>query len=156
MPRKSRAYKKIIYPDARYNNLAVARFINRILRRGKKSTAESIVYKAFDIIKEKTKKEPLEVFEKALVNVSPVMEVKSRRVGGSTYQVPVEVKSFRGNSLGMRWLIDNAKARGGKTMYEKLAFEIMDAAKGVGDSIRKREDIHRMAEANKAFAHFRW
>lgn len=156
MPRKSRTYKRSIYPDSKYNSLPLARFINRILKRGKKSIAEAVVYRAFDIIQEKTKKEPLEVFEKALVNVSPVMEVKSRRVGGSTYQVPIEVRSFRGNSLGMRWIIENAKARGGKTMYEKLAFEIMDAANGAGNSIRKKEDVHRMAEANKAFAHFRW
>jgi small subunit ribosomal protein S7 len=156
MPRKSKTYKKIIYPDSKYNSLTVARFINKLLSRGKKSIAESIIYNAFEIIKEKTKKDPLEIFEKALVNVSPVMEVKSRRVGGSTYQVPVEVKPMRGTSLGMRWLIENAFSRGGKPMFEKLASEIMDAASGQGNSIKKKEDVHKMADSNKAFAHFRW
>lgn len=156
MPRKSKTYKKIIYPDAKFNNLTVSRFINKILKRGKRSIAETIVYKAFEIVKEKTKKDPLEVFEKALVNVSPVMEVKSRRVGGSTYQVPVEVKPMRGTSLGMRWIIENSYSRGGKPMFEKLASEIMDAASGQGNSIKKKEDVHKMAESNKAFAHFRW
>ena len=134
----------------------VGRFTNVIMRRGKKSTAESIVYDAFDMVEDRTKEEPLKVFKRALENVRPRIEVKSRRVGGATYQVPVEVRPDRGTALAMRWLIQYAKSRGGKSMRERLAAELMDAAAERGESVRKREETHRMAEANKAFAHYRW
>ena len=123
---------------------------------GKKGKAQTIVYKAFDLVKEKTKKEPLEIFEKALENVKPVLEVKSRRVGGANYQVPMEVRPERSETLGRRWIIQSARERNEKTMYERLAHEIIDAANGTGAAVKKREDVHRMAEANKAFAHYRW
>lgn len=145
-----------VIPDAKYGSKLVAKFINSIMRDGKKSTAEAILYEAFDIIKEKAKEEPLKIFEKALDNVKPVIEVKSRRVGGSTYQVPTEIRHSRRAALGIRWLINYAKGRSERDMASKLAGEFMDAANMRGSSVKKREDTHKMAEANKAFAHFRW
>jgi len=148
--------KHPIEPDPVYNNVIVAKFINQIMRKGKKTIARKVVYGAFDIIKEKTKKDPLEVFEKALENASPLLEVKSRRVGGATYQVPVEVKGKRKLTLAMRWIILGAKSKKGKPMREKLAQELMDAYNNTGWAIKKKSDTHRMAEANRAFAHFAW
>jgi len=156
MPRRKRVVKRTILPDPKYHDLQVAKFINCLLRRGKKSTAEKILYSALDTVQEKTKNEGLEVFRQALNNVQPSVEVKSRRVGGSTYQVPVEVRSNRRQALAMRWIITFAKARAEKTMADKLAAELMSAASGEGAAVKKKEDTHRMAEANKAFAHFRW
>ncbi len=156
MPRKGPAKKRITLPDSLYNSKMVAQFINKTMRRGKKSLAESIVYRSLDIIKDKTKKDPLDVFERAMKNVRPAMEVKPRRVGGATYQVPVEVKLDRQVSLAMRWLISFAKKRSGKSMAEKLSAELMDAATNKGATIKKKEDTYKMAEANKAFAHYRW
>ncbi|RJP73230.1 MAG: 30S ribosomal protein S7 [Candidatus Zixiibacteriota bacterium] len=156
MPRRKRVVKRQILPDPKYHDLVVAKFINNLLRRGKKSTAERILYTALDRIHEKTKTEGLEVLRKALSNVAPAVEVKSRRVGGSTYQVPVEVRPDRRMALAMRWLINYSRARNEKTLADKLAAELMAAANGEGSSVKKREDTHRMAEANKAFAHFRW
>ena len=153
---KKKIKKHPIIPDPVYSNITVARFINQIMRKGKKTIARKIVYKAFDIIKEKTKKEPLEVFELALRNASPLLEVKSKRVGGATYQVPVEVKGDRRLALAMRWIILGAKSKKGKPMREKLAAELMDAANNTGGAIKKKTDTHRMAEANRAFAHFAW
>jgi len=155
MRRKIKKYP--ILPDPVYNNIDVAKFINQIMRRGKKTIARKIVYGSFDIIREETKKESLDVFEKALKNTSPLLEVKSKRVGGATYQVPIEVKGSRKLTLAMRWIIQGAKQKKGKPMKEKLAAELMDAANGTGWAIKKRRDTHRMAEANRAFAHFaRW
>lgn len=156
MPRRREVPKRDIIPDPKYGSKLVARFVNGLFRRGKKSTAETILYKAFDIIAERTKDEPLKVFEKALEQVKPMVEVKSRRVGGSTYQVPVEIRAERRSALSIRWLINYARARGEKGMQAKLAGEMMDAAQGRGAAVKKREDTHRMAEANKAFAHYRW
>lgn len=148
--------KHPVAPDPVYNNITVAKFINQIMRRGKKTIARKIVYQTFDIIKEKTKKEPLEVFELALRNVSPLLEVKSKRVGGATYQVPIEVKGNRKLTLSMRWIINGARLKKGKPMREKLASELIDAANNTGWAIKKKTDTHRMAEANRAFAHFAW
>jgi small subunit ribosomal protein S7 len=156
MPRKRVVAKRKILPDPKYNSVMAARFINNLLRQGKKSTAESIFYGALDIIKSKTNASSLEVFEKALDNVKPVLEVKSRRVGGATYQVPTEVQPDRRVALAIRWLIGNAKARAGRSMHEKLAAELIDASENRGASVKKREDTHKMAEANKAFAHYRF
>lgn len=156
MPRRKRVVKRTILPDPKYHDLQVAKFVNCLLRRGKKSTAERILYSALDTIQEKSKSEGVEVFRKAIDNVGPFVEVKSRRVGGSTYQVPVEVRSDRRQALAMRWIINFAKARGEKTMADKLAAELLAASTGEGAAVKKREDTHRMAEANKAFAHFRW
>ena len=156
MARRRKKEKRIILPDSIYNNVVVAKFINQIMRRGKKTIAKKIVYKAFEIIKEKTKKEPLEVFEKAIENASPLLEVKPKRVGGATYQVPREVKGDRGVTLAMRWIINAAKTRKGKPMREKLAEELIEASENRGPAIKKKEDTHRMAEANRAFAHFAW
>lgn len=156
MPRKGPAKKRTTLPDSLYNSKMVAQFINKTMRRGKKSLAESIVYRSLDIIKGKTKKDPLDVFERAMKNVRPAMEVKPRRVGGATYQVPIEVKLDRQVSLAMRWLISFAKKRSGKSMAEKLSAELMDASTNKGASIKKKEDTYKMAEANKAFAHYRW
>lgn len=153
---KKKIKRHPIIPDPVYNNVIVARFINQIMRKGKKTIARKIVYNAFDIIKEKTKKEPLEVFELALRNASPLLEVKSKRVGGATYQVPIEVKGERKMALSMRWIILGAKSKKGKPMREKLAAELMDAANNTGWAIKKKTDTHRMAEANRAFAHFAW
>ena len=156
MPRRREVPERPIIPDAKYNNKLVAKFINAIMKDGKKSTAESILYGAFDIIERKTSEEPLKVFEKALENVRPVIEVKSRRVGGSTYQVPTEIRPTRRTALGIRWIIGFARSRAERGMAQKLAGELMDAAGSKGASIKKKEDTHKMAEANKAFAHFRW
>jgi small subunit ribosomal protein S7 len=156
MPRRREVQKRKILPDPKYQDRLVTKFINNLMRRGKRSTAEMICYGALDIVQDKTKDEPLKVFKKALENIKPVLEVKSRRVGGATYQVPVEVRQDRRVALGMRWLIGYSKDRGEKTMREKLAGEIMDAANSRGNAVKKREDTHKMAEANKAFAHYRW
>ena len=154
--RRRRAQKRLIDPDPRYNDLLIAKFINIVMECGKKSTAERIVYDALDIVKEKTSKEPLEVFRAALDNVRPLLETKSRRVGGATYQVPVSVSEDRGYSLALRWIRSYSRERKGKPMHEKLAQEIIDGFNKTGPSIKKREDIHKMAEANRAFAHYRW
>jgi small subunit ribosomal protein S7 len=156
MPRRREIAKREVLPDPKYNNKLVAKFINSLLKRGKKSVAESILYGSFDIIGKKTKESPVDIFEKAVNNVKPVIEVKSRRVGGSTYQVPTEVVPSRRLALGIRWLILHAKERTEKTMREKLAGEILDAANNRGGAIKKRESVHKMAEANKAFAHYRF
>jgi small subunit ribosomal protein S7 len=156
VPRKGHVPKRDVLPDPIYNAKIVSKLINNVMLDGKKGVAEKIIYGAFDIIKEKTGKDPLEVFETAMNNVMPVLEVKARRIGGATYQVPVEVRPERRQALGMRWLIEFARKRGERTMRERLAAEIMDAANNVGSSIKKKEDTHKMAEANKAFAHYRW
>jgi small subunit ribosomal protein S7 len=156
MSRRSKPPKRTLLPDPVYNNTDVAKFINRLMRRGKKSIAERIFYNSLEIVKERTKEEPLEIFQKALKNVVPLIEVKARRIGGSTYQVPVEVRTERGVALGSGWLIDTAKSKTGKPMEEKLAAEILSAANGEGAAVKKREDTHKMAEANKAFAHYRY
>lgn len=156
MPRRREVPVRPILPDAKYDNKLVAKFIKSIMRDGKKSTAENILYGAFDIIEEKTKESPVKLFEQAVDNVRPQIEVKSRRVGGSTYQVPTEVRPSRRTALGIRWIIGFARKRSEKGMASKLAAELMDAASNRGASVKKREDTHKMAEANKAFAHFRW
>jgi small subunit ribosomal protein S7 len=156
MPRRRYVAKREVLPDPVYNSQLVTRFINSILRQGKKSTAEGIFYGALDIIQAKTQDDPVKVFKRAMDNIKPQLEVKSRRVGGSTYQVPVEVPPARQLSLSIRWLIDFAKARGEKSMVDKLAGELMDAANNRGGAIKKKDDTHRMAEANKAFSHYRW
>ena len=156
MPRKRVIVRREIASDPRYNSVLVAKFVSCLLRKGKKSTAQSILYEAFDLIKQKTKEDPLPVFQKAVSNVKPLVEVRARRVGGSTYQVPTEVRASRGQALALRWIISFAKARGEKSMASKLAGELLDAAGGRGAAVKKREDTHRMAEANKAFAHYRW
>ncbi|NPV04267.1 MAG: 30S ribosomal protein S7 [Syntrophaceae bacterium] len=156
MPRRREIQKRQITPDAKYGSVLVAKFVNSLMKKGKKSTAESILYGAFDIIEKRAKEQPLAVFEKALDNVKPVIEVRSRRVGGATYQVPTEVAPGRRQALAFRWIIGNAMARSEKTMREKLAGELMDAAQNRGASVKKREDVHKMAEANKAFAHYRF
>ena len=154
--RKRRAVKRDVLADPIYNSKLVTKLINQIMLDGKKGTAQKILYEAFDMIKEKTGKEPMEVFEKAMENIKPALEVKSRRVGGANYQVPIEVKAARSQALSLRWLVQYARLRGGHTMSENLANEIMDAADNTGAAVKKREDTHRMAEANKAFAHYRW
>ena len=154
--RKRRAVKRDVLADPVYNSKLVTKLINQIMRDGKKGTAQTILYNAFDMIKEKTKEEPTEVFEKAMENIKPALEVKSRRVGGANYQVPIEVKADRSQALGLRWLVQYARLRGGHSMAENLANEIIDAANGTGAAVKKREDTHRMAEANKAFANYRW
>jgi len=156
MPRRREIAKREILPDPKYNSVLVAKFINNLLKKGKKSVANSIMYGAFDIISERTKDVPLDVFQRAVDNVKPVLEVKSRRVGGSTYQVPTEVSQSRRMALAIRWLIGSARNRSEKTMREKLAGELLDAANNRGVAVKKREDTHKMAEANKAFAHFRF
>jgi small subunit ribosomal protein S7 len=156
MSRRSAAVKRQTIPDPKYHDRTISRFISVLMLDGKKSTAESILYGAFDIIEDKLRADPLVMFRKALENVKPRVEVKSRRVGGATYQVPIEVRPDRASSLAMRWLSNFARNRSGKTMTDKLASEIMDAANERGEAVRKREDTHRMAEANKAFAHYRW
>ena len=156
MPRRRVVEKRKILPDPKFQDRTVAKFINNLMRQGKKSTAEKIIYGAFAVVENRLKDDPLKVFKKALDNVKPVVEVKSRRVGGATYQVPVEVRQDRRTALAMRWLIEYASARGEKTMVEKLAGEILDAANNRGNAVKKREDTHKMAEANKAFAHYRW
>jgi len=154
--RKKQATKRDILADPIYGSKVISKLINQIMLDGKKGKAQTIVYKALDIVKENTGKEPNEVFEKALENIKPALEVKSRRVGGANYQVPTEVREERSLALGLRWLVDYARARGAHTMYENLANEIVDAFNGTGAAVKKREDTHRMAEANKAFAHYRW
>ena len=156
MSRRHRAEKREIIPDPKFGDVVLTKFVNSVMYDGKKSTAEGIVYGAFDIIEEKTKTDPIEVFRQALENVAPAIEVRSRRVGGATYQVPVEVRTERRQALAIRWLITAARARNDKTMVERLSAELMDAANNRGSAVKKREDTHRMAEANKAFAHFRW
>ncbi|MGI6668669.1 MAG: 30S ribosomal protein S7 [Acetivibrionales bacterium] len=156
MPRKGHVPKRDVLPDPIYNDKVVTKLINNIMLDGKKGLAQKICYEAFDIIREKTGKDPLEVFEQAMNNIMPVLEVKARRVGGATYQVPIEVRPDRRQALGLRWLVNYARERGEKTMKERLAAEIMDAANGVGGAFKKKEDTHKMAEANKAFAHYRW
>jgi len=156
MPRKGPVPKRDVLPDPIYNSKLVTRLINRIMIDGKKGVAQRILYNAFDLIRERTGKNPMEVFEQALKNVMPVLEVKARRVGGANYQVPVEVKPERRTSLGLRWLVNYARLRGEHTMEERLAAEIIDAANNTGAAVKKRDDTHKMAEANKAFAHYRW
>ena len=154
--RKKRAEVRDVLPDPVYNSKIVTKLVNQIMTRGKKGTAQKILYDAFKIIEKETNRSPLDVYNEALENIKPALEVKSRRVGASNYQVPVEVREERSASLALRWLVNYAKLRNGKSMSEKLANEIMDAAKGVGGAAKKREDTHKMAEANKAFAHYRW
>ncbi len=156
MPRRYRPPKREIPPDPKYGSENVQRLINKVMMRGKKSLAEKIVYTAFEIVEQKTGKPALEVFEQALQNVMPVLEVRPRRVGGATYQVPLEVPPFRRRSLGLRWLVQAARERPGKSMAEKLAAELIDAANNQGGAVKRKEDTHRMAEANRAFAHYRW
>ncbi len=154
--RRTKPEKRSVEPDVRYSSTLVSNFVNRVMQRGKKSTATTIVYDAFEMIQERTSQEPLEVFEQAMQNASPMLEVKPRRVGGATYQVPVEVSADRRTSLAMRWILAAARARSGRSMAEKLASELMDAANNTGSAVRRREETHRMAEANRAFAHYRW
>jgi small subunit ribosomal protein S7 len=156
MPRRSSPPRRDIEPDVKFNNVHVAMFINRMMHGGKKSTAQRVMYDALELIEERAKRDPVEVFEQAVRNTTPVLEVKPRRVGGSTYQVPVEVDPARALSLAMRWLLASARARGGRSMAEKLSSELMDAAGNQGAAIKKKEDTHRMAEANRAFASYRW
>ena len=155
MPRRNRPDKHVIKPDVRYRSVEVQSFINRVMKDGKKSTATRVIYHSFDIIEEKTKRNPLEVFQEAMKNVSPIMEVRPRRVGGATYQVPMEVTPERRFALATRWLLAAARARQGKSFAEKIASELLDAANETGTAIRKREETHRMAEANRAFSHYR-
>ena len=154
--RKRRAEKRDVLPDPIYNSKVVTKLINSLMKDGKKGIAQTILYDAFDMVKEKTGEAPMDVFEKALANIKPALEVKSRRVGGANYQVPIEVKANRSQALAMRWLVQYARLRGGHSMAENLANEIIDASNGVGAAVKKREDTHKMAEANKAFAHYRW
>lgn len=156
MPRRGKVKKRKLQPDHFYSSTLVSKFVNTVLKKGKKSVAERIVYGAMEQVKQKTKEDPLKIFEKAVENVKPVLETKSRRVGGATYQVPVEVPLNRSTSLAVRWLIKYARDRGGKSMKEKLAAEIIDAGSNRGGAVKKREDTHKMAESNRAFAHYRW
>jgi small subunit ribosomal protein S7 len=156
MPRRNRPPKREIEPDIKYNSVLVAHFINKLMEAGKKSTAQRIFYDALDLIEDRAKRPGIEVFEQAIKNATPILEVKPRRVGGATYQVPVEVPPGRRMSLAIRWLVDTTRRRPGKSMAEKLANELLDAANNTGATIKKREDTHRMAEANRAFAHYRW
>ena len=156
MPRRGNVPKREILPDPMYNSVLVTKLVNSIMLDGKKGVAQKVVYGAFDIIKEKTGNEPLEVFSQAMENIMPVLETKTRRVGGANYQVPMEVRPARRQTLGLRWLTAYSRARGERTMAERLAGELMDAANNTGAAVKKREDTHKMAEANKAFAHFRW
>ncbi len=156
MPRRTAAKKRRITPDSKYGSETVARIINKVMWSGKKTTAERIVYGALDIMEQSEKKEPVSVLKQALRNTTPLLEVKPRRVGGATYQVPVEVRAGRDTALAIRWLLKAARARSGRSMAEKLAAEFLDAAKGQGAAVKKREDTHKMAEANRAFAHYRW
>ena len=154
--RKRRAVKRDVLADPMYNSKLVTKLINSLMIDGKKGKAQTILYDAFDIVKERTNEEPMKVFEKAMENIKPALEVKSRRVGGANYQVPIEVRADRSQALGLRWLVQYARLRNGHSMSENLANEIIDASNGVGAAVKKREDTHRMAEANKAFAHYRW
>ena len=155
MPRRNRPPRRQIVPDKKYQNVHIAMLINRMMRGGKKSTAQTIMYRALDIVEQRAKRDPVEVMEQALRNVAPTVEVKPKRVGGSTYQVPMEVPHDRSLSLAMRWILENSRGRGGRNMEEKLAAELLDASNGQGNSIKRKDDTHRMAEANRAFAHFR-
>jgi len=156
MPRRSRPDKREVLPDPRYNNRGVAMFINKIMERGKKSTAERIMYDALQRLETQTGRNPIDTFDQAMRNATPAVEVKPRRVGGATYQVPVDIRAERRVALAIRWLLRSARTRGGRTMAEKLAAELLDAAAGQGATIKRREDTHRMAEANRAFVHYRW
>ena len=156
MPRRAAAVRREVQPDAKYNNRLVTQLINKVLLHGKKSLAEDIVYGAFDMIEAKTGQDPLSVFKKAMDNVRPTLEVKPKRVGGATYQVPMEVNSRRANQLAIRWMVDFSRKRREHTMKERLAGEIMDAAEGTGASVKRREDVYKMAESNRAFSHYRW
>jgi small subunit ribosomal protein S7 len=154
MPRRAKVERRVLEPDARYNSEVVSRFINKVMERGKKGVAERVVYGAFDTIQQRTGRSPIEVFEQALYNATPVIEVKPRRVGGATYQVPVQIEGARRQSLAIRWLLQSARNRAGKSMQEKLANELLDAFNNTGATIKRREDTHRMAEANRAFSHY--
>ncbi|MBR4262013.1 MAG: 30S ribosomal protein S7 [Bacilli bacterium] len=154
--RKRRAVKRDVLPDPIYNSKIITKLVNTIMLDGKKGIAQTILYQAFDMVKEKTGEDPMEIFNKAMENITPQLEVKSRRVGGSNYQVPIEVTPARGQALALRWLVKFARDRGGRGMAENLANELIDASNGMGGAVKKREDTHRMAEANKAFAHYRW
>jgi len=154
--RKRRAVKRDVLADPIYNSKLVTKLVNQIMSDGKKGTAQRILYKSFEMIKEKTNEDPIEVFTKAIDNIKPALEVKSRRVGGANYQVPIEVRSDRSQALALRWLVNYSRLRGGHSMAENLANELVDASNGVGAAVKKREDMHKMAEANKAFAHYRW
>ena len=156
MPRRRVVAKREILPDPKYGNVTLAKFMNHVMVSGKKSVAEKIVYGAMTMVEERLKRDPVEVFQEALDNVAPMVEVKSRRVGGATYQVPVEVRPSRRTALAMRWLVDYARSRGEESMPQRLAVELIDAVQGKGGAVKKREDVHRMAEANKAFSHFRF
>ena len=156
MPRRGNVPKREVLPDPLYNSILVTKLVNSIMLDGKKGVAQKVVYGAFEIIKEKTDKDPMEVYAQAMENIMPSLEIKARRVGGATYQVPIEVRPERRQTLGLRWLTAYSRKRGEKTMKERLAGEIMDAANNVGSAVKKREDTHKMAEANKAFAHYRW
>ena len=156
MPRKGNVPVRTVLPDPLYNDIKVSKLVNNVMLSGKKGVAQKICYDAFDVIRERTGKEPLEVFNQALENVMPVLEVKARRVGGANYQVPIEVRPARRQTLGLRWLVSYARNRSERTMKDRLAAEIMDAANGTGGSFKKKEDMHRMADANRAFAHYRW
>jgi small subunit ribosomal protein S7 len=156
MSRRRRADKREINPDAKYGDLVLAKFMNSLMYDGKKSAAEGIIYDAFDTIQQKTKQDPIQIFHDALKNVAPAIEVKSRRVGGATYQVPIEVRTDRGRALAIRWLITAARARNEQTMTGRLSGELMDAANNRGSAVKKREDTHKMADANRAFSHYRW
>lgn len=156
MPRRSKIERRPVQPDPRYGSELLARFINKVMERGKKGLAERIVYDALDLVQERSGREPLEVFQQAIQNSTPLLEVKPRRVGGATYQVPVQIEPQRRQSLAVRWILQSARARAGRSMSEKLAGELMDAANNTGATIKRREDTHRMAEANRAFAHYRW
>lgn len=156
MPRRRVAAKREVLPDPKFGSNLLAKFVNHVMESGKKSVAERIVYGALDIVKEKLNKDPIEIFEQAIENIAPMVEVKARRVGGATYQVPVEVRATRRNALAMRWMVEYSRKRGEKSMRQRLAGEMMDAATGKGAAVKKREDVHRMAEANKAFSHYRF
>jgi small subunit ribosomal protein S7 len=156
MPRRKHIDRRVRMPDAKYNNLTLSELINKFMYNGKKSTAVTVIYDALDIIQEKEKNDPVVVMEQALKNSTPLLEVKARRVGGATYQVPVEVDANRGRALAIRWLIKSTRTRSGKSMADKFASELLDASKGQGATVKKREDTHKMAEANRAFAHYRW
>jgi len=156
MPRRRIIAKREVLPDPKYGNVTLAKFMNHVMVSGKKSVSEKIVYGALDIVHEKLKRDPIEIFDEALESISPLVEVKSRRVGGATYQVPVEVRPSRRIALSMRWLVEYARGRGEKSMRQRLAGEIIDASQGKGNAVKKREDVHRMAEANKAFSHYRF
>jgi len=156
MSRKKQAPKRIFYPDSKYNSLTLAKFINFVMYDGKKATSEKVIYKALEKIKDKTKEDPIKIFDSAISNIRPNLEVRSRRIGGATYQVPQEVKSKRSQTLALRWLLEATRKRKNKSMSDKLFNELMDASQNKGASIKKREDTHKMAESNKAFAHYRW